>query len=271
MVAQPPENLNPDDTEAIIAAFLNDATTQQWGDEGVNRVLEHILQQDAAYQAGEASIQHQEVIPVPAPFHGPNSPISTPTQRDEEEADDVVEENPPGIDPSLSTQEGEQTAEGATSTVHTAEGTTTAWVSVVDFNGNLSTLHEHEAAINAMAADWLDQAQQPIRDALSGWGEINHSEPPYCGLHAPSRLNKQQGTPTYGSWSGERNCHFKWGVRHLQLQWHLTGITNRQRRRDITIWGKWRRLVMTVIVRRNRSKQGSLERTCPTRRGTPRR
>ena len=48
-------------------------------------------------------------------------------------------------------------------------------------------------------------------------------------------------------------------------------ITNRQRRRDITIWGKWRRLVMTVIVRRNRSKQGSLERTCPTRRGTPRR
>ena len=97
VVAQPPENLNPDDTEAIIAAFLNDAAAQQWEDEEVNRVLEHILQQDAAYQAGEASIQHQEVIPVPAPFHGPNSPISTPTQRDEEEEekeqtdDDVVE------------------------------------------------------------------------------------------------------------------------------------------------------------------------------------
>ena len=144
-----------------------------------------------------ASIQHQEVIPVPAPFHGPDSPISTPTQRDEEGEeeeqtdDDVVEENPPGINPSLSTQEREQTAEGATSTVHTAEGTTTAWVSVVDFNGNLSTLHEHEAAINAMAADWLDQAQQPIRDASGGWGEVNHSEPPYYGIHAPSRVNKQ--------------------------------------------------------------------------------
>ena len=32
-------------------------------------------------------------------------------------------------------------------------------------------------------SDWLDQAQQPIRDALGGWGEVNHSEPPYYGLH----------------------------------------------------------------------------------------
>ena len=95
--------------------------------------------------------------------------------------------NLPGIDPSLSTQEGEQTAEGATSTVHTAEGTTTAWVSVVDFNGNLSTLHEHEAAINAMAADWLDQAQQPIRDALGGWGKLTTANLPIVAFMHPHK------------------------------------------------------------------------------------
>ena len=86
---------------------------------------------------------------------------------------------------------GQNSEEGETSTVHTAQGTTTAWVSVVDFNGHLSTLHEHEATINAMARDWLEEAQQPIRDAMGGWGEVNTSRPPYCGLHAPSRVNKQ--------------------------------------------------------------------------------
>ena len=64
-------------------------------------------------------------------------------------------------------------------------------MSVVNFNGNLSTLHEHEATINAMARDWLEEAQQPIPDAMGGWGEVNTSRPPYYGLHAPSRMNKQ--------------------------------------------------------------------------------
>ena len=45
--AQPPANLDPADTEAIIAAFLSHATDQQWDDEAVNNVLEQILQQDA--------------------------------------------------------------------------------------------------------------------------------------------------------------------------------------------------------------------------------
>ena len=76
VVAQPPENLNPDDTEAIIAAFLNDATAQQWGDEEVN--LEHILQQDAADQAGEASIRKlyrsrpRSTVPTRRSPHQPN-------------------------------------------------------------------------------------------------------------------------------------------------------------------------------------------------------
>ena len=64
-------------------------------------------------------------------------------------------------------------------------------MSVVNFNSNLSTLHEHEATINAMARDWPEEAQQPIRDAMGGWGEVNTSRPPYYGLHAPSRMNKQ--------------------------------------------------------------------------------
>ena len=33
--------------------------------------------------------------------------------------------------------------------MQTSQGQTTAWVSVVDFNGNWSQFHEHEAVINA--------------------------------------------------------------------------------------------------------------------------
>ena len=137
--AQPPADLDPADTEAIIAAFLNDATAQQWGDEEVNNVLEHILRQDA--EPG------QEAIPVPTPFHGPNSPISTPTQPDEEEGeeeereDEQVEEETP-IPNSATVQEGEHSAAGAVSTVHTAQGTTTAWISVLDFDRDMSKFYK---------------------------------------------------------------------------------------------------------------------------------
>ena len=68
-MAQPLENLDPDDTEAIIAAFLDDAASHQWGDEEVNQVLEQILQADAAHQAGETPPPLQQATPVPAPFH----------------------------------------------------------------------------------------------------------------------------------------------------------------------------------------------------------
>ena len=93
--AQPPPDLDPEDTEAIIAAFLDNAATQQWDDMAVNDVLEQILRQDAA--PGESSTAMQEAgasmssqtdrekTPVTAPYHGVNSPISTPTQADEDE------------------------------------------------------------------------------------------------------------------------------------------------------------------------------------------
>ena len=121
-------------------------------------------------------------------------PPTQPEEEGEEEEpsdDDEVAEDP--VDPANAAppRGGQNSEEGETSTVHTAQGTTTAWVSVVNFHGNLSTLHEHEATINAMARDWLEQAQQPIRDAMGGWGEVNTSRPPYYGLHAPSRVNKQ--------------------------------------------------------------------------------
>ena len=105
--AQPPTNLDPAATEAIIAAFMSDATDQQRDDEEVNNVLEQILQQDAepgGNPATEPPLLHQAGSPAPVPFHGPNSPISTPTQPDEEEeeedgeADPEVHEPPP-VDP----------------------------------------------------------------------------------------------------------------------------------------------------------------------------
>ena len=126
-------------------------------------------------------------IPVPVPYHGENSPISIPTQEDEEvpeeEEEDTREE-----DPSVSV---DATEEGAITTVQTSQGQTTAWVSVVDFNGNWSTLHEHEAVINAHASDWLEEAARETRNNLPRWGEVNTSEPPYYGVHPPSRANKQ--------------------------------------------------------------------------------
>ena len=137
-------------------------------------------------------LPHQAGVPVPVPFHGPNSPISTPTQPDEEEeeedweADPEVQEPPPA-DPYV--REREHTPAGSISTVHTAQGTTTAWVSVFDFDGDMSKLHEHEAAANAVANNWLEE--QRIRDSMPTWGEVNRSEPPRYGIHTPSRQNKQ--------------------------------------------------------------------------------
>ena len=130
-MAQPPENLDPDDTEAIIAAFLDDAASHQWGDEEVNQVLEQILQADAAHQAGETPPPLQQATPVPAPFHGPNSPISTPTQPEEEgEEEEPTDDDEVAADLSgpanvALPQGGQNTEEGETSTVHTGQGTTT--------------------------------------------------------------------------------------------------------------------------------------------------
>ena len=41
--SQPTQDLDPEDTEAIIAAFLNNATEQGWNDTTVNDMLEEIL------------------------------------------------------------------------------------------------------------------------------------------------------------------------------------------------------------------------------------
>ena len=59
--------------------------------------------------------------------------------------------------------------------------------SVVDFNGDMSTLHEHEAVINAQARDWLEEAAQETRDAMPKWRQVDTSESPLCGLHALSQ------------------------------------------------------------------------------------
>ena len=134
--------------------------------------------------------------PVPVPYHGENSPISTPAQEDEEVPEEEEEEGEKEEDPNipveaLATEGGEATMEGAVTTVQTSQGQTTAWVSVVDFNRNWSTLHEHEAVINAHARDWLEEAAQEARKSLPRWGEVDTSEPPYHGVHSVSRANKQ--------------------------------------------------------------------------------
>ena len=62
-MAQPTADLDPADTEAIIAAFLSDATDQQWDDEAVNEVLEQILQQDSELGnnlEGDPSVPHPD-------------------------------------------------------------------------------------------------------------------------------------------------------------------------------------------------------------------
>ena len=185
MKAQPPVNLDPADTKAMIAAFLSDATDQQWDDEAVNNVLEQILQQDVEPGASQKLTHHTKRVFQPVPFHGPDS------QPDEEEeggeADPELEvQEPPPADPYV-----RERAAGAISTVHTAQGTTTAWISVLDFDGDMSKLHEHEAAANAVANNWLEE--QRIRDSMPTWGEVNRSEPPRYGIHTPSRQNKQPG------------------------------------------------------------------------------
>ena len=56
--SQPTQDLDPEDTEAIIAAFLDNATDQGWNDTAVNDVLEEILRQDAA-QGGDPGEAHE--------------------------------------------------------------------------------------------------------------------------------------------------------------------------------------------------------------------
>ena len=188
--------LTPRTPKPSLPPFLSDATDQQWDDEAVNEVLEQILQQDSEVGnnlEGDRSVPHPDAAPMSVPFHGPNSPISTPTQPDEEEAeeedkdDDPVVQEAPTDDSYL--REMEHTPAGAVSTVQTAQGTTTAGISVVDFNGDMYNLHDHEAAANAVANNWLEV--QRVRDSMPSWGEVNQSEPPLYGLHAPSRQNKQ--------------------------------------------------------------------------------
>ena len=111
-------------------------------------------------------------VAAPVPFHGENSPISTPTEADEEvfeegEEEDEQEEDPP-LQPAEEVQDRvrgmEATEEGATTVVQTSQAQTRAWVSVVDFNGNWRQWHEHEATINAQASDWLEEAAQAAED-----------------------------------------------------------------------------------------------------------
>ena len=124
--------------------------------------------------------------------------MSTSTQEDEEILEEEEEEDMKEEDPSVfvdaevqnAMEGGEATEEGAITTVQTSQGQTTAWVSVVDFNGNWSTLHEHVAAINVHASDWLEEAAQETRNNLPRWGDVNTSEPPYYRVHPPSRANK---------------------------------------------------------------------------------
>ena len=121
---------------------------------------------------------------APVPFHGENSPISTPTEADEEVFEEGEEEDENEEDPPL--QREEDTQDSVRKREQTSQGQTTAWASVVDFNGNWSQFREHEAVINAQARDWLGEAAQETRDSLP-----NTKEPPYYGVHVASRASEQ--------------------------------------------------------------------------------
>ena len=100
--SQPTQDLDPEDTEAIIAAFLNNATEQGWNDTTVNDMLEEILRQDAI-QGGTAGGGESMAVPtpVPVPYHRENPPISTPTQEDEEVPEEEEEEEEREEDPNV--------------------------------------------------------------------------------------------------------------------------------------------------------------------------
>ena len=103
---------------------------------------------------------------------------------DEEEEDEEEGKDNQG-------QGAEVTKARATTATHSGQGQTMSWISVVDFDGDLSKWYLHEAAINAQARDWLEEAAQETRDGLPRWGGVDTSQPPYYGLHTPSRANKQ--------------------------------------------------------------------------------
>ena len=93
-----------------------------------------------------------------------------------------------------SQRERERERERVVSPIQTAQGTTTAWISVVDFNGDMSNLHDHEAAANAVANNWLEV--QRVRDSMPSWGEVNQSEP--AAVWSPCPFAAEQATPGWG-------------------------------------------------------------------------
>ena len=90
--AQPTPDLNPDDAEAIISAFLNNATELQMEDAAVDDLLEEIFRQDKVHGGMQASNTQEAHPHSEVPFHGPNSPISTPTEEDVAVEEDEDEE-----------------------------------------------------------------------------------------------------------------------------------------------------------------------------------
>ena len=81
---------------------------------------------------------------------------------------------------------------------------------MVEFNGDMSALHEHEAEMNAVANNWLEEAAQPTRDAMPKWGQVDTSQAPYYGIHAPSRLNKQPR-------DGDKNSSLQYDNKSIDL------------------------------------------------------
>ena len=83
-------------------------------------------------------------------------------------------------------------------------------MSVVDFNGDMHAFPQHDAEMNAVANNWLEEAAQATRDAMPKWGQVDTSQAPYYGLHAPSRLNKQPR-------DGDKNSSLQYDNKSIDL------------------------------------------------------
>ena len=94
-------------------------------------------------------------------------------------------------------------------TVQTAQGTTTAWISVVDLNGDMNAFPDHEAEMNAVASKWLEEAVQPTRDAMPKWGQRHYKYgenfcPPlrWLGLSPARCPDQMEPQKEWGTWTG---------------------------------------------------------------------
>ena len=63
---------------------------------------------------------------------------------------------------------------------------TVAWVSVVDFDGDLSNFHIHDKVTNNKAKEMAEEEQEN----LLHWGWVDRSQPPRYGHQPPSKRRR---------------------------------------------------------------------------------